>query len=91
MQARPRQSLFLPVLSLGKICKGIEGVAEPAFRQTLTDWLEAGVSNDFVGCLLPIDALAAGRWGRLQATAGTHAARHRWKPAPPPIPLGDTS
>ena len=45
IQARPRQSLCLSVLSLGEIRKGIEGVTDAAFRQTLTDWLEVDLPN----------------------------------------------
>lgn len=70
MQARPRQSLYLSVLSLGEIRKGIEGVADAAFRQTLSDWLEVELPNYFVGRLLAIDGQVADRWGRVQARAG---------------------
>jgi predicted nucleic acid-binding protein len=70
MQARPRQSLYLSVLSLGEIRKGIEGVADPAFRQTLTDWLEVQLPNYFIGRLLSINEQVADRWGRVQASAG---------------------
>jgi Predicted nucleic acid-binding protein, contains PIN domain len=70
MQARPRQSLHLSVLSLGEIRKGIERVADPAFRQALTDWLEVELPNYFVGRLLGIDEQVADRWGRVQAGAG---------------------
>ncbi|THF57619.1 type II toxin-antitoxin system VapC family toxin [Pseudothauera rhizosphaerae] len=69
MQARPRQSLYLSVLSLGEIRKGIEGVTDPASRQTLTDWLEVELPNYFVGRLLGIDEQVADRWGRVQASA----------------------
>ena len=57
-------------MSLGEIRKGIEGVADPAFRQSLTDWLEVELPNYFVGRLLGIDEAVAGRWGRVQASAG---------------------
>lgn len=70
IQARPRQSLYLCVLSLGEIRKGIEGVADPAFRRTLADWLEVELPNYFVGRLLDIDEQVADRWGRVQASAG---------------------
>jgi len=70
VQARPRQSLYLSVLSLGEVRKGIEGVADPAFRQVLTDWLEVELRNWFVGRLLGIDEQVADRWGRVQASAG---------------------
>lgn len=70
MQARPRQSLYLSVLTIGEIRKGIEGVGDPTFRQILTDWLEVELSNYFVGRLLSIDEQVANRWGRMQASAG---------------------
>lgn len=70
VQQRPRQSLYLSVLSLGEIRKGIAGVADAAFRQKLTDWLEVELSNYFLGRLLSIDAQVADRWGRIQAEAG---------------------
>jgi predicted nucleic acid-binding protein len=70
VQARPRQSLYLSVLSLGEIRKGIEGVADTAFRQILTDWLEVELPNYFAGRLLGIDEQVADRWGRTQANAG---------------------
>lgn len=70
VQARPRQSLYLSVLSLGEIRKGVEGVADAVFRQTLVDWLEVELPNYFLGRLLDIDAAVTDRWGRLQASAG---------------------
>ncbi len=70
VQARPRQSLYLSVLSLGEIRKGIERVADTVFRQVLTDWLETDLPNYFVGRLLNVDARVADRWGRIQAAAG---------------------
>ena len=69
LQARPRQSLFLSVLTLGEIRKGLERVQEPARKQTLLDWLEVELPNYFVGRVLTIDAATADRWGRLMAQA----------------------
>jgi hypothetical protein len=42
VQARPRQSLHLSMFSLGELRKGIDSVADPAFRRELKDWLEVG-------------------------------------------------
>ena len=70
VQARPRQSLYLSVLSLGEIRKGIEGVGDATFRQTLADWLEVELPNYFVGRVLGIDVQVADRWSRVQAGAG---------------------
>ena len=66
---RPRQTLYLSVLSLGEIRKGIERLG--AARQLpLLDWLEVELPNYFLGRLLAVDAHTADRWGRLLASAG---------------------
>jgi len=70
MQDRPRQALFLSVLTLGEIRKGIERLGDLARRRKLLDWLEVELPNYFVGQMLTIDAHTADRWGRLMASAG---------------------
>ena len=70
VHARPPQSMYLSVLTLGEIRKGVEGVGDAAFRQTLTDWLEVELPNFFIGRLLDIDREVADNWGRVQASAG---------------------
>ena len=66
---RPRQTLYLSVLTLGEIRKGIERL-DAARQQPLLDWLEVELPNYFLGRLLAIDAHTADRWGRLLASAG---------------------
>lgn len=68
MQDRPRQSLYLSVLTLGEIRKGIERLDDPTRRQNLLDWLEVELPNYFLGRLLTIDIPTADRWGRLIAS-----------------------
>jgi len=70
MQQRPRQSLYLSVLTLGEIRKGIEQLQDSRRRQSLIDWLEVELPHYFVGRLLSVDALTADRWGHLMARAG---------------------
>lgn len=70
MQARPRQSLFLSVLTLGEIRKGIERLDDAFKKQLLNDWLEVELPHYFVGRLLAIDVHVADRWGRLMTAAG---------------------
>lgn len=70
MQVRPRPSLFLSVLTLGEIRKGLERVEDAKRKQALLDWLEVELPHYFVGRLLDIDAATADRWGRLMAQAG---------------------
>ena len=68
--ARPPQSMYLSVLTLGEIRKGIERATDATFRQTLTDWLEVELPKRFVGRILPFDVEVADRWGRVLASAG---------------------
>lgn len=70
MQQRPRQSLYLSVLTLGEIRKGVEQLQDERRRPPLIDWLEVELPRYFVGRLLGVDALAADRWGYLMASAG---------------------
>ncbi len=67
---RPAGTLYLSVLTLGEIRKGVEALADPARRLPLLDWLETALPAFFAGRILPIDAAVADRWGRLVAQAG---------------------
>ena len=67
---RPASTLFLSVLTLGELRKGIEGVADADRRTALLDWLEAELPIFFTGRILPVDIPVADRWGRLVAAAG---------------------
>lgn len=71
---RAAQSLFLSVLTLGEIRKGIErldtAIGDEARKQGLSDWLEQDLPTFFLGRLLSVDAGIADRWGHLQAKAG---------------------
>ena len=66
----PARSLYLSVLTLGEIRKGIEGVADATRRQALLDWLETELPAFFAERLIAVDAAVADRWGRLVAHAG---------------------
>ena len=67
---RPAGTLYLSVLTLGEIRKGIEAVPHPPRRLVLLDWLETELPAFFAGRILPIDAAVADRWGRIVAQAG---------------------
>ncbi len=70
IQARPRPALYLSVLTLGEIRKGLERVDDAKRKQALLDWLEVELPHYFLGRLLDIDASIADRWGRLMAQVG---------------------
>lgn len=68
--SRPATTLYLSVLTIGELRKGIEALPEGARKRGLLDWLEAELPGFFAGRVLPLDARVADRWGRLQAQAG---------------------
>jgi predicted nucleic acid-binding protein len=61
--------LFLSVLTLGEIRKGIAGMPKRARRSALEGWLETSLRARFAGRILPIDEAVADRWGVIAATA----------------------
>lgn len=67
---RPAQSLYLSVLTLGELRKGIETVSDTKRKTALIDWLEVDLPAFFSGRILSIDAAVADRWGRLVVAAG---------------------
>jgi len=67
---RPPSTLYLSVLTLGEIRKGVEAMADPTRRLALLDWLETELPAYFTGRVLNVDASVADRWGRLLSQAG---------------------
>ncbi len=63
----PKESLFLSVLTLGEIRKGIEKLSDSPRKLALSNWLEIEISLWFDARLLKIDSGVADCWGRLQA------------------------
>ncbi len=70
VQARPASTLYLSVLTLGELRKGIATLGEGAKQQALNDWLEVELPQFFTGRVLQIDVAVADRWGSLMAQAG---------------------
>ena len=66
----PDEALFLSVLTLGEIRKGVEKLPEPRRREKLRLWLEHDLRDWFGPRILPIGPDVADHWGRLLAQAG---------------------
>jgi predicted nucleic acid-binding protein len=64
----PTDNLYISVLVLGEIRKGVESIGrkDPAQAAALERWL-AEVLLDFAGHVLPITDAISDRWGRLAA------------------------
>jgi predicted nucleic acid-binding protein len=71
IEAADEGLLYLSVLTLGKIRKGVAGLAQGKRRTRLETWLEVDLQTRFSGRLLPIDVAVANRWGLLAAQAKT--------------------
>jgi predicted nucleic acid-binding protein len=67
---RPASTLYLSVLTLGELRKGIEGMSDPDRRLALSDWMQTELAAFFLGRILSVDASVADRWGQLVAIAG---------------------
>lgn len=69
-QKRPPASLYLSVLTLGEIRKGIELLGHGKRQLALRDWLDVDLPAFFTGRVLAVDGTVADRWGRIVAAAG---------------------
>jgi predicted nucleic acid-binding protein len=69
MEAADEGLLYLSVLTLGEIRKGLAGLAQGKRRTRLETWLELELQARFSGRILAIDAPVADRWGLLAAQA----------------------
>lgn len=70
---RPSRSLYISVLTLGEIRKGIERVSDRKRRAALLGWLESDLPAFFMGRILDIDAAVAVHWGRILGALGRPA------------------
>src|SRR5215813_14448177 len=64
--------LYLSVLTLGEIRKGLASLPQGKRRSQLETWLEVELHARFSGRILPIDIAVADRWG---LTANAKAKR----------------
>jgi predicted nucleic acid-binding protein len=64
-----KDSVFLSVMTIGEICKGIAALPLSHKRTELQDWLDTDVRLWFAGRILPVTEPIAERWGHLAATA----------------------
>jgi predicted nucleic acid-binding protein len=67
----PSQDLFISVLTVGEIERGIERQrqVDPSFAENLATWLDV-VLRTYQSRILPVDIAIARRWGRLSHRIG---------------------
>jgi predicted nucleic acid-binding protein len=69
IEAAEESLLYLSVLTVGEIRKGLAGLPQGRRRSRLETWLEVELQARFSGRILSIDTAVADRWGLLAANA----------------------
>lgn len=69
-EQRPATTIYLSVLTLGEIRKGIDALVNDDRQLKLLDWLEVELPRFFSGRILNVDLEVADHWGRLTAQMG---------------------
>ena len=71
LKSADETSLYLSVLTIGEIEKGIAKLPASSRREKLETWVRRDLAERFRERLLAIDALVAATWGRLAGEAET--------------------
>ena len=69
ISAQEETHLFLSVITIGEVQKGISKLPESNKKKRLQAWLQTDLPERFGGRILPIDYQTALNWGRMQASA----------------------
>jgi toxin FitB len=64
-----KESVFLSVMTVGEICKGIDMLPVSQKRNALQNWLDIDVRSWFSGRILPVTESIAERWGPVLASS----------------------
>ena len=67
--------LYLSVLTMGEIRKGIVQLGKTARQIELQTWVDRDLSSRFVDRILPIDEAVADRWGWISGQAMVNGVR----------------
>jgi hypothetical protein len=77
IRGSPEDELFISVITLGELEKGIARLPGSARRKTLEAWVREDVADRFRGRVLAVDIAVASRWGALSG-----ASESRGQPLP---------
>lgn len=69
MRAADESLLYLSVLTVGEIRKGLAALPQGKRQTQLESWIEVELRSRFPGRILPVDQPIAERWGLLAAEA----------------------
>lgn len=69
IETQLEDSLYLSVITIGEIQKGISKLSASSKKTRLQAWLDHELKDRFEGRILSIDETIAKEWGRIQALA----------------------
>jgi predicted nucleic acid-binding protein len=75
IEQQDEQALFLSVLTLGELHKGVAKLPDGRKKNQLRHWLDDDLQTRFSGRMLDIDASIATLWGRIQGEAEQRGSR----------------
>jgi len=70
LDAQEELTLFLSVITLGELQKGVSKLPTSRKRGRLQQWVEQDLTRRFTGRILVVDLEVTMRWGAITATAG---------------------
>jgi len=65
LKSTPSENLFLSVITIGEIRKGLSKLPESRRKDSLTNWLNSLI-EDYQNRILTIDLMVAENWGNIQ-------------------------
>ena len=71
LAATDEDRVFLSVVTIAELRRGVEGLAPGERRRRLDEWLQQDLSSRFEGRILPVDAQIANVWGKIVARRET--------------------
>lgn len=66
----PNEDLYISVLTMGEIRKGIQKISSSLLQEKLRKWLEHEIPNWFEDRVLVIDQPICDKWGRISIEMG---------------------
>ena len=61
------RDLYISVLTIGEIRKGLDKISDDSYREKVRLWLDQDLITWFENRILPIDQHVANKWGMIQA------------------------
>ena len=75
LDSQDENSLYLSVLTVGELQKGIAKLSEDKRKSELQGWVNNSLCSRFEGRILPIDVEVASAWGSLLGDSEKHGKK----------------